>query len=111
MSKKEASFVVISKLDIEHDLTTQKSKHNGINILLEPSENLDRSQYVNSDGYLTKIGNEVLTQVLVQALIGNIHLAHQHNKIDSAKHLREIISELEKGFIENVKIDTTVLKM
>jgi hypothetical protein len=111
MNNQDVHFVAISKLNIKHDLTTNKSRHDGVNILLETSENLDRSKYIKSDGYLTEEGNKILTQVLVQALIGNIHLAHQHNKIDSAKHLREIISELEIGFIRNVKIDTTILEI
>jgi hypothetical protein len=80
----------------------KKPKVDSINFNLQPSQHFDKSMYVEDDGLLTKHGSNALTQVLVQSLIGNIHQAHQRGLIDSAEHLRKIISELERGFVAQV---------
>jgi hypothetical protein len=71
---------------------------------LSVSDNLDKSKYLDSDDLATEVGALVVTQVLVQGLIGNIHYAHNKKYRDSAEHLRFIISELERGFVAQVNI-------
>lgn len=51
-----------------------------------------------------------VSEVLVQGLIGNIHLAHEKGFRDSAEHLRWIISELERGFIEVTNVQQSNFK-
>lgn len=48
-------------------------------------------------GY-TELGVKAMTQGFIQGLVTNIHAAHQNGTWDSAKHLRYIINELERGF-------------
>ena|SRR5690606_23394852 len=99
-------FEAITRLVLEPNPKTGKSKHLETNILLSPSNNLNLSSYVNLDGSMTKDGCKVFTHALVHGLVSNIHAAHQAGHIDSAEHLRLIISELERGFIQQIKIET-----
>lgn len=74
-------------------------------ISLEPSDNLDRSHYIDENGMPKATAIKPLTQCFVQGLIGNIHSAHQSGHWDSAEHLRYIIAELERGFIAVAKVE------
>lgn len=70
---------------------------------------LDRSMYMNEDGVPNEDGVKVFTNILVQGLVGNIHYAHQNGYIDSAKHLRYVIEQLERGFMQVVNIEKGVV--
>lgn len=72
---------------------------------LEPSDNLDQNAYADAEGLPTEKAVKPLTQCFIQGLLGNIQTAHRSGRWDSAEHLRYIIAELERGFIENVKIE------
>lgn len=76
------------------------SSHVSTDIGLDVTENLQRSHYLNDEDLPTKAGTQALTQCFVQGLIGNIHQAHENGLRDSAEHLRYIIAELEKGFVQ-----------
>jgi len=95
----EFNFEVKTVLTLEHKKGQSKSNHVKTDFNLYPSKNLDKKQYINLAGLPTKSGSLVITNVLVQGLIGNIHLAHESGFRDSAEHLRYIISELERGFV------------
>ncbi len=87
------------KVTAEYHPGDTTSKHVSTDFLLEVSKNLDQLKYNDKEGLPTKMGSHALTQVFVQGLVGNIHLAHEKGWRDSAEHLRYIISELERGFI------------
>jgi hypothetical protein len=74
-------------------------------IRLEVSENLDIQQYITEKGNYNKDGTKALTNAFVQGLSANIHQAHQNGIMDSAEHLRFVISELERFFVENVNVN------
>lgn len=93
-------------LDLEFKKDSKTSSHRGTRFNLDVSENLDREIYLE-DGLPTKIGAKALTITLIQGLVGNIHVAHQKGYWNDADHLRYIISELEKGFVENADISTS----
>jgi len=78
----------------------QTSALKSVDFNLDISNNMNKSMYLDDDGLPTKVGTKALTQAFVQGLVGNIHQAHQNNFWDSAQHLRYIISELERAFIE-----------
>lgn len=82
-------------LDLKKDKTTIKSTD--FNIFT--GGRLASGAYKDRNGVPNKMGTKAVTQVLVHGLIANIHFAHQREYKDSAQHLREIIAELEKGFI------------
>ncbi len=92
-------------LKLKHTKGEAKSKHLETKFNLYLSDNLDKSQYLDKEDLPTANGSKTLTNVFVQGLIGNIHHAHEKGYWDSAEHLRYIIAELERGFIEVTNID------
>lgn len=73
-------------------------------IHLHIPKELDESMYFDKEGLPNKEGTKALSQCFIQGLIANIHQAHQKGLRDSAEHLRYIISELERGFVEVVDV-------
>jgi len=98
----EVSLKATSTLFLNHDKdsTTIKEVIFGLSV----SSNLDETKYFDQNDNPTPSGSNAITDCLVQGLIGNIHQSHQSGNRDSAEHLRYIISELERGFVENVTI-------
>lgn len=94
------SLTAIVKIRLGHVPGSTNSQHEGTDLRLEVSKNLDQQQYNDKRGLPTAKGSQALTLALVQGLVGNIHAAHQKGYRDSAEHLRHIISELERGFIK-----------
>ena len=92
------SLTAVAKLELSHTEGTSTSKHEGIGMFLEVSENLDRTKYLDEEDLPTEEGSRALTMVLTSALVANIHMADQSGWRDSAEHLRYIIGELERGF-------------
>lgn len=99
------SFEAKVVLTLEHAPGMPKSKHVSTNFNLEVDPVLDRTQYLNNEDLPTKDGSKVLSNVLVQGLIGNIHFAHEQGFRDSAEHLRWIIEELTRGFATVANVD------
>jgi hypothetical protein len=91
----EAKVVVTA----EHKPGMTTSKHVATDFNLDVMGPLDRKAYLDKEDLPTAAGSKVLSNVLVQGLIGNIHMAHEKGFRDSAEHLRWIISELERGFV------------
>lgn len=87
-------------IKLEHVEGMSKSQHINTKLNLEVSDNLDKSQYFDDSDLPNSDGSKALTQVFVQGLIGNIHHAHEKGYWDSAEHIRYIIAELGRGFIE-----------
>lgn len=92
-------------LTLEHKKGSSKSKHLSTDFNLEVSDNMDRNAYFDEDELPNKGGSQLLTNVLVQGLLGNIHQCHEKGYRDSAEHLRYIISELERGFVEVANVE------
>jgi hypothetical protein len=92
-------FTVVTVLTLESTESNQRSKHVSTEFRLDCSKNLDKQQYVNND-IPTKNGVKAITKVLVQGLVANIHSAHQKGLKNDAEHLREVIADLEQGFIQ-----------
>lgn len=93
-------------LELEHKPGALKSAHVQTKFNLDVDRNLDRKCYLTKEDLPTAEGSKVLSNVFVQGLIGNIHHAHQKGYWDSAEHLRYIISELERGFIQITDTDS-----
>lgn len=106
----EYTFEAKVQLVIEKVKGSEKQRHVCTNISLDVSDNLDKGRYVDNEGLPTNNGLVSLTNTLVQGLIANIHLSHQKGHRDSAEHLRFVISELERGFIERVTIEKGYFK-
>lgn len=94
----EFSFEAVTRMTLSYEPGAVTSQHVATDFFLELSDNLDRDKYLDEDDLPTKEGSKVLTNTLIQGLVGNVHLAHQRGWFDSAEHLRFIIAELEKGF-------------
>jgi len=85
----------------------QKAQLISTDFNLEVSKQLDESMYLDEEGSPTKDGVKALSQCFIQGLIGNVHYAHEKGYRDSAEHLRYIISELERAFVQVPTISKT----
>lgn len=101
----EFSFEATVVLTLEHKKGYVFSRHVSTDFNLDVSENLNKKEYLNEKDLPTEKGSQVLTNVLIQGLIGNIHMAHQKGYRDSAEHLRFIIAELERGFLQVANVE------
>lgn len=106
----EFSFEAKVVLTLEHQKGMTTSKHVATDFNLDVSKELNREMYLDKEDLPTESGSKTLSNVLVQGLIGNIHLAHERGFRDSAEHLRWIISELERGFIEVTNVQQSNFK-
>ena len=102
----EFELKAVCKLVLEYNQHDNKTRHVSTSVNLRVSDNLKEQHYVDAKGLPTVYGTEALTNVFVQALIANVHQAHQNDFRDSAEHLRYIIKELECGFTEVTTITT-----
>jgi len=89
-----------SVVTLNHAKGDTKSTHIDTKIALSVSKELDADLYIGEDDMPTKDGCKMLTQAFVQGLVGNIHYAHQKGHWNDAEHIRYIIAELKKGFVE-----------
>lgn len=96
----EFHFIGTSKLIMAHEKGAPKSTHVATDVRLDISPNLTKEMYLGKDDLPTKEGVKPLTQCFIQGLVCNIHKAHQEGWWDSAEHIRYIISELERGFVQ-----------
>lgn len=103
----EALFNVSVNLKLEYNKGAASSKHRGTEFVLDMSDNLDHNIYIDDEGLVTKQGSHVVSNVLVQGLVANLHLAHEQGYRDSAEHLRWLISELERGFVTVCHMETS----
>lgn len=99
----EFKFGASVNLTLEYKEGWNKSKLKSAQLLLRVGDGLERKMYLDNEEMPTKEGTKVLSNALIQGLVGNIHYAHQYGFRDSAEHLRWVISELEKGFVNNVE--------
>jgi len=106
----EFSFEAKVVLTLEHKKGSSKSNHVATDFNLRVSKELDPKQYLDSEDLPTQAGSKVLSNVLIQGLVGNIHLAHEKGFRDSAEHLRWIISELERGFVTVANVEKSNFK-
>lgn len=77
----------------------------GVQFSLEMSGELERRAYLDNEDQSTKLGVHAITSCFVHGLAANIHYAHQSGMRDSAEHLRYVIAELERAFVQNVEIE------
>lgn len=94
------SFISECRLNLDFNEKSGKCLHDTTELSLSFSKNIDVDNYVDENGYPNKNGGEVLSNVLVQGLLLNVHKLHNDGIRDSAEHLRWIIDELERGFIQ-----------
>lgn len=98
-----AAIEVISQITVEviEDVVLLK----GTDVSMGVSPNIDIKKYFGEEEYPNQHGCAVITKTLVSALSGNIKMAHEKGYIDSAKHLRMIISQLEEMFVMNPTLE------
>lgn len=101
----ETKFIIETSCAVEFSTSDKGTKVEGVNLLLNVSQNLNMSSYIDEHGLPTKDGSQCATVVLVQGLVANLHHAHDKGFRDSAEHLRFIIAELEKGFSLVAKLE------
>ena len=87
---------------VNYETTSIKGKSRVLSssLNIQPSTELDERYYKEKSGLLTKEGLKALSSTLTAAMVSCIHAAHQLGYRDSAEHLRHVISDLERGFIQ-----------
>lgn len=96
----EIKFGFAAKVILELIQKGESASIEGVKFNLFPSENLNKSMYINENGLPTQEGSRVFTDVLVQGLIANIHMADQTQIRERTEHVQYILSELERGLSE-----------
>lgn len=101
-------FTVISQLVLDVNEYAPPgntpSEHMGLKWNLEISDNLDAKSYFDKNEFPNADGVSAITKVLCNALIANIHYAHDSKIKDGAEHFRDAIKEMEKLFIESSSV-------
>lgn len=98
-----AAFEVFATMEVE--IIDGDFMIKGTDVSLGVTENLDIASFFDDDDYPNKNGCETMTRTLVSAISGNIYMAHQKGYIDSAKHLRMVIEQLQEQFVMNPKLE------
>lgn len=93
------------KLTLEHKPGWTTSIHRGCKIALILPTGFAEEMYFDKKGDMTLLAAKTQTSIMVSGLAANIHANHETGVWDSAEHLRHIITELEKQFVEVGKID------
>lgn len=98
------SITAKSKVIFTYTQGAKTSVHDST-LLAVDYDNLNIEKYQDEIGCPNKDGAKLISIAFTQGLIANIHNAHHRGYWNDAEHLRYIISELERGFIENVDIN------
>ncbi len=106
----EFSFEAKVVLRLEHKPGISTSKHVATDFNLYVSKELDINKYLDKESLPNKDGSNAISNVLIQGLVANIHMAHEKGFRDSADHLRWIISELERGFVQVTNVEKSNFK-
>lgn len=101
----EFSMTGISKLTLNHRPGEPTSSHVATDMRFEVSKNMDQKKYLDKDDLPTKDAIKPISQCFIQGLVANIHAAHQKGWWDSAEHLRYIMTELQRGFVEVATVE------
>lgn len=96
-------MAAIVKLHLEHKKGAITSILRSVDVKVVPDVKLDQRAYLDR-GNPTQGGAKAMQNCFVQGLISCIHHQHTLGWVDSAANLRGIISELERGFVEVVKL-------
>lgn len=102
----EYSFTGIAKVKLKPDVEFTSSTLKSIDLRLEISENLDREKYLDANGLPQNLGIKAVTIALMAGLNANIYTAHHKKEWDSADHLRYVLDNLQRMFVENAEITT-----
>lgn len=102
MSEKKIKIRSIVSLHLVKKENNSKPQLSECSIDLIEPEGL--TGYRDEEESLNKFGVKALSQVLVQGLNANIQGAHQNGIMDSAEHLRYVISELERAFVNVTEV-------
>lgn len=98
-----------SRLTLEFEPGSKKSKHLQTQVALQVSGSLDASKYTD-DGQVTQLGLPLLVYTYIQGLVACIHVGRAQGWRNDVEHLQYIIAELTRGFAENVDISAGTMK-
>ena len=103
MSKDTFHFVVITKATFEHENGAPTSTLKQVDLRLEVSGNLDKSNYVD-DGLPLKEAAKPIASTLVAGLLANIKNCHDKGWWKDHEQMHWIIDALERGFVEHTTV-------
>lgn len=97
-------FTSVSRLTLEVHKEYKHPRLEYADFLLEVSKELEYNDYHNKDGSPNAAGVQAMANCFIQGLNGLIHFAHKQGYRNDAEHLRYIVSELQRGFVENIEV-------
>lgn len=97
--KMDFHFVVVAKMELEHEKGSPKSSLKSTSYRMQTSDNLNAKMY-HEDGIPTKDGLKPVTQTLITALIANISVGKLNGWWADYEHMQYIFEELQKQFVE-----------
>jgi hypothetical protein len=100
--EKYFTITILAEFDPEELKNNLIPKSEGF-ILTIPKK-MNREVFFNEKGVPNENGSQLISSLLMDALAGNIHTAHQFGFQDSAEHFREVISRLEDLFVSNFTV-------
>lgn len=104
MAKVKFEYTVAARLQMECDTEKGKSRLMACDTQIFAHESIEKD-WLNDEGLPNKEGMRAQTMGFVQGIVSNIHASHQLGYIDSAEHLRYVISEIERGFAKaNIEV-------
>lgn len=107
--KSTFSFTGTCKLTLSYEKGATTSQHETTDIRLDVSDNQKNGNLIGIDDLPTKEGVKPLTQCFIQGLVANIHASHEKGYWNDAEHLRYIITELQRGFVEISNISESTM--
>jgi hypothetical protein len=102
----EISFTGMARITLEWHKGMEMPKLLTADVGLSLSDNLDADHYVERGTTMPNgiAGVKALTQALLQGLQANIRAAHHHKHWNESEHIRYVIDELQRGFVEQIEI-------
>ena len=110
MSEKKFSYELKSSVYLKVDQTkgAKSSKLINCDVVFDTPKTREFSHLKYQNGKPSAAGLRASTTVLLSGIAANIHYGHKQKMWDSAEHLRYVISELERQFVQVAKTEDAI---
>lgn len=99
--RKMFTLSIFSEVDFDHINQIPPTR----GFMLSVPQFFKKEAFFSKDEIPNENGTQLITQMLSEALMANIHTAHQRGVYDSAEHFREVIALLENLFVSQCNTD------
>ncbi len=92
-------FTAVSKIFLKSHAGTTKSSIMESEVMLMPSENLDKDKYYEPDGMPNKEGVKAITYAFIVGLTSNMRYAAMKGYMKEGDIMKFVVDSLEKAFV------------